>query len=614
MDEKTYFKIASTLLGKISTPFNKQTLNEKLLAFFQNSENQKNIISSITEDEMEILSIIYLYAPANFYQVNAFLLEQSELLIQLKIDNLCDRLIIILTPQGFYINPLLLDTIEDLFLSLPTAKYAKNIPYANTNVFRAMVNLLISGAVPQREASLHHFYKNDKFFQIFPTFKPESLTRIFLLYRKMLYEKHILDKNATHPSLNRALCKTLFSFTNFDLNLAAINATYGEALEVSLALALMILNKYPMHRNNFNALIAYNKGVDTSIDEVKRLIQDAIFLGIIYEIDDYIYFNTSILDSQLEMSPLTIDSNLMVSYFGNPNEDDILYLFSNIQKCDNLITYSITKSSYARAIDLGLRRDDINNYLQTNELDSTFKQWEDSFFRVRIYDGLVVQCTPEIATLMTKIPELSENIIEKLGDNLFFMKRSTQKEWSKVLAKALDLKDLPAPIEEQVKNDDSNIAFTRIEMEVFEEKKSKYRQDITSWNDTKKALLEDALNKDCLSPELETLIESKRIVSKNQIGKDFKYEKMPSAGGLNYNAKIALIKSALGKSSAKQKQKPKPMRLELMDEKILAFPLEIRGSGVKAVLIASTLPEGEIRTIPLKSIFSVTLISGMNND
>ena len=89
------------------------------------------------------------------------------------------------------------------------------------------------------------------------------------------------------------------------------------------------------------------------------------------------------------------DSDLRVSFFGTPDADDILYLFSDVIVCDKLITYAITKDSFFRAIELGLTKTDITAYLG-NENDSQFSLWQQAFSRLRLYDGILINCTKDI--------------------------------------------------------------------------------------------------------------------------------------------------------------------------------------------------------------------------
>ena len=101
---------------------------------------------------------------------------------------------------------------------------------------------------------------------------------------------------------------------------------------------------------------------------------------------------------------------------------------------------------------------------------------------------------------------------------------------------------------------------------------------------------------------MKELIKAKLIVSKDQIGKGFKYASMPTISGFDFNAKITAIKSALkGKSSL--------MRIELPNETVIVKPVEVsKGDARNSVLKVEVLPDGLERNIPVSSIFRITVL------
>jgi len=628
IDEDYYFQLATTFLGKVTTPFHKPDLSMRIASFFSNVANQKNILSSLDENEKQILEFISILGLTTKTQMEAFFSSTNLYLLHLRLSNLCDRLILIYTKKGYVINPLLENLISSIgSIGRNTQEPSAVNPYADSNVLRAIINLLSNGLVPSREANIHHFYKSGKLLEVFPKFQEENSIRIFELYKRLLIQTSTIEKSSFHININRDMCKKLFGLNSLALNLATIQTAYGQNVATSCARCLNVLAKIPIQKSKLLALL--NATAKESVDE--NLINDLCALGLVYESDNLMFFNNAVLEEPVEMSALTIDTDLQVSYFGVPKENDILFLFSSIQKCDNLVVYAITKDSFSRALDFGLTREEIENYLKTQEISSNnfvlqmLEQWEKALSRVKLYDGLVLECSQELAALIQQIPDLYDNIIAKLSPCIFLMKSSTQSQWRKTLAKALDMENLPAPIEE--KTSQELIGFTlldhfNVEAEAnftvsvikgaHQEAQFLHDNDsqiATSWNDTKKDLLDDAKNKGCLSKELEELIDAKLIVSKSQISKDFRYTANPTVGGFDYNAKLALIKKAL---KSKASQASHPLRLELLDETFIAIPLEIRGTGANAILQAILLPNGEEKNIKVGSIFQVSIVRTPN--
>ena len=81
---------------------------------------------------------------------------------------------------------------------------------------------------------------------------------------------------------------------------------------------------------------------------------------------------------------------------------------------------------------------------------------------------------------------------------------------------------------------------------------------------------------------------------------------MPSASGFDYNAKLSIIRAAF----KSQKEGSTPLlRLELPEETIIAQPIEIlKGNSNSSVLKARVLPDGIDRSIPVSSVFKVTVL------
>ena len=79
-------------------------------------------------------------------------------------------------------------------------------------------------------------------------------------------------------------------------------------------------------------------------------------------------------------------------------------------------------------------------------------------------------------------------------------------------------------------------------------------------------LLSFASRNGCLTDDVKELINARLIVSESQIGKNFRYATLPSASGFDYNAKLAILRSALRKSD---RYEVPLLRLELTDDELI---------------------------------------------
>ena len=60
LSEERFFDIVRMYLGEIQTPFNKQRLFEQLTGFLLNQENQKRLVSLLSELDLKLISAVSL--------------------------------------------------------------------------------------------------------------------------------------------------------------------------------------------------------------------------------------------------------------------------------------------------------------------------------------------------------------------------------------------------------------------------------------------------------------------------------------------------------------------------------------------------------------------------
>ena len=602
LDENYYFFIANNILGKIPTPFHKPVLNQRILSFLLNDDNRKNIRSSIDIDERRYLSLLLIAGETSSKQIQSFFPSDSYPIVVTKMCGLRDRLIILFSDGRYSINPVLEDIVSDVFdaalLFGENKKKRLSEPFADRNVLSAFLNLLISGAVPVREANTHHFVKSDRLEKVFPQFSKNHSTRMFTLIKDLALKDKAVTIRETRFILDRKRSEALLSLDPLSL---MVRAVHGMERDV-MSRILGVLKEHAVSEASLSNLYSILSGAD---EETSALVlEDISAFGIICKKDGFYYLNQAILSEKQRQSHLSIDSDMEVSFYGIPNENDILFMFADIKVCDKLIRYSVTKASFTRALELGLSRNQIQSYLGIKD-NEQLRIWENSFSRITLYDGIVIKGDEQIGRLIRMHPEMKKYVICELSDGVFLMERSSYHIWQEILAHAIDMPHLPLPlsqaeVEEPPKDNPKEIP------PFFELPDSHPSEPEDSWKKTEADLLSYAEQNGCASDTLKELIRSRLVVSRSQIGKDCRYASMPSASGFDYNAKLSIIRAAL----KSQKEGSAPLlRLELPEETIIAQPIEIlKGNSNSSVLKARVLPDGIDRSIPVSSVFKVTVL------
>ncbi|MBP5163672.1 MAG: hypothetical protein ILP16_11955 [Spirochaetales bacterium] len=603
LDENYYFFIANNILGRISTPFHKPVLNQQILSFLLNDRNRKAILSSLDADERRYLSLLMIAGETSSKQIQQFFSEDSYPMVVTRMYALKDRLIVLFSEGRYRINPVLDDVVSDAFDAglLFGQNRSMNIrePFADRNVIFAYLNLLISGAVPVREANTHHFVKSDRLEKVFPQFEKTRSTRMFTLIRELALREKAITVRESRFVLDRKRSSSLLGLDPLSLMAKAIR--HCDAGAISRILGVLRTNAA-----SENALTSlYSILTDTDKQTSKAVLEDMAAFGVITLKEGVYHLNKAVLEESQKQSSLSMDSDMEVSFYGIPDENDVLFTFADINVCDKLIRYSVTKASFTRALELGISRKEIETYLGIND-NEQFRMWESAFSRINLYDGIVIKGDEQISRLIRMLPEMKKHVLAELSEGVFLMDRSSYQSWQEILAHAIDMPHLPLPVS-SVREEDATVRRHEEPVIVpLDIPSSHPLADDVSWKETESELLDYAKKSGCMSDALKELIEARLIVSESQISKNSKYASMPSASGFDYNAKLSILRAALKSTEA---EGAPLLRLELPDETIIAQPIEIlKGENSSSMLKARVLPDGIDRSIPVSSIFKVTVL------
>ena len=593
LDDDYYFFVANTVLGKVQTPFHKPVINNSILSFLLNTENRANIVSSLNQDDIRYLTLLSLVDQATSVHVADFFYNENYPLVLTVLESLRDRLLILKEDDFYFINPVLKDALSSsLNLDLALGEnlgVGETAPHVGKNVLFSILNLLSNGSIPPREANIHHFTKSDRLTKVFPQFPKSSSLAFFTLIRAFLVSSGAVSPATGCYALDRETAAHVLELDDLNLLIACIGEDHAQAISKLLG----ILKVHSLSKKQALCII----GMFTDPEYADGILSSMESFGFVGISDNVVRLNPASLEKGLEMSKANVDSDLEVTYFGTPSSGDILYLFADIEVCDNLMRYKITKDSFIRALDLGLEAMEISSYLGTSRLDGQFSLWMQSFSRIRLYDGIVISCSKEVSSIVEKHPSIRPHIIASLGSGSFVMDRSP--EWQQSLSYAMDLSRLPLARSEKSK-DSKNLDLSSFRYTVSDCKADGKGAKAGDWEKLRASLIEDALAKGCLTDDVKALIDARLIISKSQISKGFRYASMQTIGGFDYSVKLSGIKNLL------RKKNPPLLKIELFDETILAQPVELmKGEGILKVRI---LPQCIEKSIPVSSIFKVTVM------
>ncbi len=603
LDEDYYFFIANTVLGRVPTPFHKPLLNDRIVSFLADSGNRSRIRASVDEADRKYLSFLLVAGSASGREIRRFFSADSYPVVLTCMDSLKDRLLVMYTDGRYSVNPVLRQVAEDLFD--PDLVFGKDGthpdggPFADRNVVSACLNLLIGGSVPVREANAHHFMKSGRLAMVFPQFQQQECLQMFTLLKRLFVRSGVVTIRDTRFILDRRKAETVLKAGPLGLLMKAVPMADSRSVPVLLG----FLRTHGMEEQAFTCLYSILSGSDDG--QSQQVLEDMKATGFLSESDGRLYLNPAVEEKQPIRSGLSMDSDMEVSYFGIPEENDMLYIFADIDVCDRLVRYRITKGSFTRALDLGLSREQIQAFLDIQDNDQ-MRMWETSFSRITVYDGIVIRCDDQVGRIVRMHPEIKDHIISELPGNVFVMDRGDSRRWQEALAYAMDIEDLPIPVSRASSVEEDDTTQEEEPVLVPPPSPAGTTTDTTDAEHLKKSLLSYASRTGCLTDDVRELIDARLIVSESQIGKNFRYATLPSASGFDYNAKISILRAAL---RGKDRDEVPLLRLELTDDELIVQPVGLlKGDSKGSVLKARIMPEGMERSFPVSSIYRVTIL------
>jgi hypothetical protein len=154
LPDSSFFELVRNYLGEIQTPFNKQSLLDRLQTFLRRPATQRAIVDSVDTDDARFLSAVKLLGNPSRDELLAFLgAEYTRLEIQNRLLNLQDRLLVFPDAQTdrLHLNPILEPVLAEgvvgpgvLFPSVAIEEEPDAEPWLTDTLLAAVFALLMA--------------------------------------------------------------------------------------------------------------------------------------------------------------------------------------------------------------------------------------------------------------------------------------------------------------------------------------------------------------------------------------------------------------------------------------------------------------------------------------
>ena len=592
LPEQVFFDVMRNYLGDVKTPFNKHDLVNKLSAFFVKDETAEKVISLIDRSDAEIITVIAMLGNPTVKELyTVFKDKKSYYDFYLNLLNLEERMLVfseeIDGESRISISPvfeqLFKDNVIDPELILSTCESETDfnsdpeLIWMNDSVLTAVFSFLLrQGAILKIDGS---FRKKviEELHEIFPdkltvnTDKKIELMR-FVLKRLKLAAN---DGDFFRPDIDRWK----------ELGKLSVKE------RIELLLGASVSDNYtvygPLISASAETLISWNRGFSyESLKQIIRLIalKNRINLDKDEEFPDSVINLLNLLGVLKENNGIYYPENKLLcrnnfsaesSLILQPNFDIIadasipfdagltLSLTADVKRYSDLISLSLTRESYIRALESGIPGDEVTAFFEEytghgipQNIRFSLRSWEKEFRSIELFSGIVMTVDEKKRKIIDNSGQFDNTLIKKLGDGVYIVKPENLDKLKKALSLS-GIDHIPA-VEGSIITAPSAVSVYTESFDYDAEKlksctallKPVFREhdypdyveiNINEFNDKIDSLSFTAEQKKVIKER----IERKILLFPSQITSgSARYEKN-EAKGLDYNGKIRLAEQAL---------------------------------------------------------------------
>ena len=498
LPDNQFFDLVHIYLGKVSTPYNKTNLIERLSAFLRKDENKKNIIALLSEEDKKFLSAIKFIPECTYEKLEKFFEGDenfsSRVLVE-KIENLSQRLLIFFSVDKISgkkileINPLLEDEIEkfltpqNLFNLQKKEFTANSNPLVKDDFLAAFISYVLSHEDLCRQngefkkktlleitqffessaeklqlifnslRNLNIFVENGENFTVdWPTLEKfselEKKFRIIYLCAAAYghFSRSSIQKNASlfYSTIctmgNSAYEKNSIlqlSYILKEKNGGAENFSGGRFSQI-----LMNASETSTGENFFGGNAVINAMIDAAFDFGIFCVQNENFYSVS---ENFTNLSSKQNPDEIQKKVLNLDSVFSVSIMPGLSLFEYLDLlkFLSIVRSDTVSIFEITKKSSFRAFDCGMNVEKIllalekySSYEIPQSVKILLEEWFSSYSAGNLYKGFVLKVSPENSLKVQKSPVLKNYITEILADGIFLLNFQSDEEAKTIIEKS----------------------------------------------------------------------------------------------------------------------------------------------------------------------------------
>lgn len=655
LPDRAFFDLIRLYLGKITTPFNKQRLVEKLSGFLCKSEIQDSIVQGLDYADICTLTAVHILPYATKPALIQFLCQDSSAYARLL--NLEKRLLLYRTTvketdteKVYKINPLLYDSCKPLLnerlFFLPEKQieseqaftFADDIIFAGLYTFLRMMPDVLKKDGAFKQKALTGLAK------ILPDFtaEPQRLT----LFCTALLNLGLVIHSETLLIPQEERWAAFFNQTPFERKMYAAAAACGHARRNLLHMRAQILADFLAYltpRAAYTAVtlkrIFYRtvqqRGTGSSpahpVFEEERdqlapdtLLEAAKLFGFLHPSGELWYCATAIFSEKPQQQAVILSPSFELTVLPNTDIAHIFPILSCLEPLSIQTTgrFEITQTACARAFEQNQTDKTLVASLQkathnraAQNIIAHITDWYGRHTAVGLYQGLILTVSEKKRALFKQHAALASLIYKELADGIFLLNHTSRETVRSLLKKAgvdctcynmhqsgASCAHPLAAITAPTPHDNPPQASVEAPQDILTTQKERYALHITD--------LKTSLERMSFSPEdkriLHEKIDQKLIICKDQLAAPIDEHAAHEISALDFLGKIHTVATAIHENNC----------LEIhfdnggTQHMLIGVPIHLEKNESDAVLILQ--PEGSTayEHISLARISKMIMIKG----
>ncbi len=469
LPEQVFFDVMRNYLGDVKTPFNKHDLVDRLTSFLLNDLTAEKILSLIDSSDAEIITLIsILEAPTAKELYSLFRDKKSYYDFYLRLLNLEERMLIFCEEveweSRLNLSPLFLSLFREKVINPELVltscenragrETAPELIWLNDSVLFAVFSFLLrQGSILKIDGSLRKKVI-EELADIFPDKLTGNTDAKIELMRSIIRRLKLAVNRGDflEPDISRwielgkisvreriaiflgaAVSENYTLYGPFLLSVAETVVSWGMGFSAG-SLGMIIRMVALKNRISIEWDGEFSDMIISTLEILGIIREEA---GTFYPENVLLYENSCRDEASVILQPnfdVITDPSIPFS------SGIILSLLADVQRYSDVISLSLTRDTFVRALEAGFTGKEIADFFKNHNSHGvpqnimfSFQSWEKEFRSIELFNGIVMTVDEKKRKIIDNSGQFDEDLVKKLADGVYLVKPENLEKLKKAL-------------------------------------------------------------------------------------------------------------------------------------------------------------------------------------